>query len=105
MLADDRTIQFAVWPHLITLEGPADKLAAVIESLYNDPGVPRNKWALGNTDGIGRRAMVQQLRGEGLATRRLGLAALTLAVSDAIEARVRAAQVKCFVMRLPGLGV
>jgi hypothetical protein len=105
MLADDRTIQFAVWPHLVTLEGPADRLAAVLEGLCNDPGLPRNKWALGNTDGVGRRAMVQQLSREGKATRRLGLAALTSDVSDAIEARVRAAQVKCFVMHLPGQGV
>jgi hypothetical protein len=105
MLADDRTIQFAVWPHLITLEGPAEKLAAVLESLYDDPSLPRKNWALGNSEGLGRRAMVQQLRLAGMAKRRLGLAALTSEVSDAIEARVRAAQVKCCVMHLPNRAV
>ncbi len=101
MLVDDRTTKFALWPHLITLEGPADKLAAVIEALYNDPGLPRDQWGLGNTDDVGRRAMVQRLRGHGIAARRLGVAALTLDVSDAIETRVRAAGVKCFTMHLP----
>jgi hypothetical protein len=105
MLADDRTTQFALWPHMVTLEGSADRLAAVLESLYNDSALPRNLWALGNNDGIGRRAMMHQLRRQGSATRRLGLAALTSTVSDAIEARVRAAQVKCFVMHLPRLGL
>ena len=101
MTVDDRTIKFAVWPHLITLEGPADKLAALIEGLYNDAGLPREGWGLGNTDDVGRRAMVQRLRTEGKVTRRLGLAALTLDVSNAIETRVRAAGVKCFAMHLP----
>jgi hypothetical protein len=101
MTVDDRTIRFAVWPHLITLEGPADKLAAVIEALYNDPGLQRDKWGLGNTDDVGRRAMVQRLRAEGKVSRRLGVAALTLDVSDAIEMRVRAVGVKCFAMHLP----
>jgi hypothetical protein len=102
MLSDNRTIQFAVWPHLVTMEGPADKLAALIEGMYNDPGLPRDKWALGNTDGMGRIAMVHRLRADGMVTRRIGLAALTLAVSDAIEARIRAAGVRCYAMHLPG---
>lgn len=101
MTADDRTITFAIWPHLITLEGPADKLAAVIEGLYNDPGLKRSDWGLGNADGVGRRAIVQRLRGQGKAARRVGLAAMTLGVSDAIENRVRSAQIKCFAMHLP----
>ena len=101
MTADDRTIRFAVWPHLITLEAPADKLAAVIEALYNDPGLPRDQWGLGNTDDVGRRAMVQRLRAHGQAARRLGVAALTLDVCEGIETRVRAAGVKCFAMHLP----
>jgi hypothetical protein len=101
MSDNDRTIRFAVWPHLITIEGPANKLAAVIQSLYNDPSLPRDQWGLGNTDGLGRRGMVQRLSTEGKITRRVGLAALTLAVSDAIETRVRAAGVKCFAMHLP----
>jgi hypothetical protein len=101
MLADDRTMKFAVWPHLITLEGTADKLAAVIESLYNDPRLPRDKWGLGNTDDLGRRAMVQRLRTEGKVARRLGVAALTLEVFEAIEVRVRAAGIKSFAMHLP----
>src|ERR1700677_3684129 len=101
MTVDDRTIRFAVWPHLITLEGPADRLAAVIEALYNDPGLQRDQWGLGNTDDVGRRAMVQRLRAHGKVSRRLGVAALTLDVSDAIEMRVRAVGVKCFAMHLP----
>ncbi len=100
-MVDDRTIKFAVWPHLITLEGPADRLAAVIEALYNDPGLQRDQWGLGNTDDVGRRAMVQRLRAHGKAVRRLGVAALTLEVCEAIETRVRAAAVKCFSMHLP----
>jgi hypothetical protein len=101
MTVDDRTIKFAVWPHLITLEGPADKLAALIASLYNDPGLARDQWGLGNTDDVGRRAMVQRLLAEGKVARRLGVAALTWDVSEAIETRVRAAGVKCFAMHLP----
>lgn len=101
MLVDDRTIRFAVWPHLITLEAPADKLAAVIEALYNDPGLPRDQWGLGNTDDVGRRAMVERLRAHGKAARRLGVAALTLDVCEGIETRVRAAGVKCLTMHLP----
>ncbi len=101
MMVDDRTIKFAVWPHLITLEGPADRLAAVIEALYNDSGLQRDQWGLGNTDDVGRRAMVQRLRAHGKATRRLGVAALTLEVCEGIETRVRAAGVKCFSMHLP----
>ncbi len=101
MIADDRTMKFALWPHLITLEGPADKLAAVIEDLYNDPRLPRNKWGLGNTDDVGRRAMVQRLRTEGKVMRRLGVAALTLDIFEAIESRVRTAGVKSFAMHLP----
>jgi hypothetical protein len=101
MTGDDRTIRFAVWPHLITLEGPADRLAAIIEALYNDPGLPRDQWGLGNTDDVGRRGMVQRLRGHGTATRRLGVAALTLDVCEGIEMRVRAAGVKAFAMHLP----
>ena len=101
MTVDDRTIKFAVWPHLLTLEGPADRLAALIEGLYNDPGLPRDKWGLGNTDDVGRRAMVKRLRTEGKAARRLGVAALTLDVSEAIETRTRAAGIKCFAMHLP----
>ncbi|HTX57741.1 MAG TPA: hypothetical protein VMD47_11640 [Candidatus Acidoferrales bacterium] len=100
MSVDERTITFAVWPHLITLEGPADELAAVIQELYDDPGLPREQWALGNTDGVRRRALVERLRTEGKVARRVGLAALTPAVSDAIEARVRARGVKCFAMHL-----
>ncbi len=101
MTADDRTVTFGVWPHLITLEGPANELAAVLEGLYNDPGLQRDKWGLGNTDGVGRRAMAQRLRTQGKVARRLGLAALTLAVSEAIEKRVRSAGIKCFAMHLP----
>ena len=101
MKSADRTIQFAVWPHLITMEGPADALAAIIESLYNDPRLPRDQWALGKIDSAGRQALVQQLRGEGKVGRRVGLAALTLPISDEIEKRVRAANVKCFAMHLP----
>jgi hypothetical protein len=101
MMVDDRTMKFALWPHLITLEGPADKLAAVIEGLYNDSRLPRDKWGLGNTDDLGRRAMVQRLRTEGKVARRLGVAALTMDVFEAIEMRVRAAGVKSFAMHLP----
>jgi hypothetical protein len=101
MMVDDRTIKFAVWPHLITLEGPADRLAAVIEALYNDPRLPRDQWGLGNTDDVGRRAMVQRLRAHGKAARRLGVAALTLEVCEGIETRVRAAGIKAFSMHLP----
>jgi hypothetical protein len=102
MSSDERTIKFAVWPHLITLEGPAEKIGALIEELYNDPRLPRDQWGLGNTDGIGRQATAQKLRKAGKAMRRVGLAALTLPVSDAIEKRVRAvAGVKCFAMHLP----
>lgn len=101
MTVDERTIKFAVWPHLITLEGPADKLAAVIEALYNDTSLPRDRWGLGNTDDVGRRDMVKRLRGQGKAARRLGVAALTLDVCEAIETRVRAVGVKCFAMHLP----
>jgi len=105
MLVNEKTTQFGVWPHMVTLEGPAEKLAAVIEALYNDPRLPRDKWGLGNTDGIGRLAMVRRLRSEGQISRRVGVAALTSTISDIIEGRVRDANVKCFVMHLPGLGV
>jgi hypothetical protein len=101
MSANDRTIQFAVWPHMITLEGPANKLATVIQALYNDPKLPRDQWALGNADGVGRRDMIQRLSAAGKVARRVGLAALTLTISDAIETRVRASGVKCFAMHLP----
>jgi len=101
MMSADRTVRFAVWPHLITIEGPAEKLAAVIDDLYNDPSLPREQWALGKIDSAGRQAMVQQLAAEGTVVRRIGLAALTLPVSEAIEKRVRAANVKCVAMHLP----
>jgi hypothetical protein len=101
MSAHDRTIRFAVWPHLITLEGPANKIANVIQTLYDDPRLPREQWALGNTDGLSRREMVERLCTQGNVARRVGLAALTLDVSDAIETRVRATGVKCFAMHLP----
>jgi hypothetical protein len=101
MSSDDRTVRFSIWPHLITLEGPAEKLAAIIEDLYNDPRLPREQWSLGNTDGIGRRAMVLRLRKEHKALRRVGLAAITRPMSDAIEKRVRAAGIKCFTMHVP----
>jgi hypothetical protein len=45
--------------------------------------------------------MVQRLRTEGKVARRLGVAALTMDVFEAIEMRVRAAGVKSFAMHLP----
>ena len=89
---------------MVTLEGPAEALAGVIESLYNDPRLPRDKWGLGNTDGVGRLATVRRLRGEGQATRRVGLAALTSTIFDIIQARVGTTQLKAFVMHLPAKG-
>ena len=97
----DRTIKFALWPHMITIEGPADALAAVIEDLYTDPKLPRDQWGLGNTSIEGRLEMVKKLRAVGKVERRIGLAALTRAVSDAIETRVKTAKVKCSAMHLP----
>jgi hypothetical protein len=101
MTTDERTISFAIWPHLITVEGPASTLAALIETLYNDAQLPRDKWGLGNSEGVGRRAMAQRLRAEGRVLRRVGIAALTLPVAEAIESRARSAGVKCFAMHLP----
>ena len=97
----DQTIKFALWPHMITIEGPADALATVIEDLYGDPKLPRDQWGLGSSSSEGRLAMVMRLRSMGKATRRVGLAALSRAVSDAIETRVRAAKVKCNAMHMP----
>jgi hypothetical protein len=98
---DERTISFAVWPHLLNLEGPAASLAAFIESLSNDSRIPRTKWSLANASGIGRVEMARRLRAHGAAVRRLGLATLTLELSDAIEARARVAKIKCFAMHMP----
>jgi len=100
---DEHTVSFAVWPHVITIEGPAATLATVIEQLYNDARLPRDQWGLGNSGGVGRRAMVEKLRSQGQVKRRVGLAALSAAVSEAIERHARAtAGVKCFAMHVPG---
>ena len=104
MQTKDRTVSFAVWPHLVTLEGPGPALASLIEQLYNDARLPRDQWSLANTNGIGRRAMVQRLRAHGPAARRVGVAALTLPISDEIERRARAAGVKAFGMHMPTAG-
>jgi hypothetical protein len=101
---EERTISFAVWPHLITLEGPAATLATFIETLYSDALVARDQWSLANTAGVGRRAMAQRLRAHGKLVRRVGIAALTSPVSDEIERRVRSAGMKCFAMHLPTAG-
>jgi len=102
MPGDEHTISFAVWPHLITLEGPAATLAALIDELYQDARLPRDTWGLGSSSAGGRRATVEKLRAQGKVLRRVGLAALTLATSDEIERRARAAGVKCFAMHVPG---
>lgn len=98
---DEQTISFAVWPHVITMEGPAATLATLIQTLYDDARVARDQWGLANSAGVGRHAMVQRLCAEGKLVRRIGIAALTLPVSDAIERRVRSAGVKCFAMHMP----
>jgi len=100
-MVNERTVTFAVWPHMITMEGPAATLATVIEGLYNDPKIARNQWGMAHSDATGRRATVERLRFLGKLTRRVGIAALTAPISDAIERRVRAAGVRCFAMHMP----
>lgn len=100
-MSNDQTIAFAIWPHLVTMEGPAAKLASLLEALDADSGMPHNQWSMANTGGIGRRAMAARLRAQGNAVRRVGVAALTLPLSEAIERRARSAGVKCFSMHLP----
>lgn len=101
-MTNERTVSFAVWPHLITMEGPAATLAGVLEAIYNDPRISRSQWSLANTDGVGRRAMAGRLRAMGKLTRRVGIAALTTPLSEAIERRVRASNgVRCMTMHMP----
>ena len=101
-MVDERTVSFAVWPHLITVEGPAATLAALIDAIYNDPRVNRTQWSVANADGVGRRATAQRLRALGKLSRRVGIAALTAPLADAIERRVRTvAGVRCFAMHMP----
>ena len=101
MVPDERTVTFALWPHLITMEGPADRMAAVIEHMYANPRIARDQWSMANTDRIGRRAIAERLRGQGKVVRRVGLAALTLPVSNAIEGFIKGAGLKCNVMHMP----
>jgi hypothetical protein len=83
------------------LEGPAATLAVLVEALYQDHHVPRQQWSLANAEGVGRRAMVERLRAEGRLVRRLGVAALTLPLCDAIEHRARSAGLKCSIVHMP----
>jgi hypothetical protein len=101
MIRDEQTIRFSVWPHLLMVEGDADKLAAVIEGLYKDPKLSRKEWAIGSAEHEGRLAAVQRLRTRGKGRSRIGLAALTRPVSDVIESRARASGLKCVAMHVP----
>jgi len=104
MPGDDRTISFAMWPHLITMEGRAEALAAVLETLYADASLPRDQWSLAKSERVGRRAMALYLRAQGRVQRRVGLAALTRQVSDEIERRLRERGIKAFAVHLPTTG-
>ena len=101
MPRDEQTVSFAVWPHLLTLEGPAATLAELTETLYNDRHVSREQWSLANTSGVGRRAMAERLRAQGKMVRRLGIATLNLPLCVAIEQRARAVGLKCSIVHIP----
>lgn len=76
------------------MEGPAAELAALIKALCEDPSIEHEQWSLSNTSGVGRRQMALRLHAQGNLGRRLGIAALTLPVSEAIERRARSAGIK-----------
>jgi hypothetical protein len=101
MPGNERTVSFALWPHVVTLEGPAETLAAFVELLYDDARIPREGWSLATASGLGRRAMAERLRFHGKRVRRIGVAALTLPVCEQIVRRAQRAGVKFSEMHLP----
>ena len=101
MSRNERTVSFALWPHLITVEGPADRIAALLESLYKDGRLARDSWSLATSEGAGRLVTIGRLRLQGKLARRLGMAAVSYSAFEAIEHRARRSGLRVSTMHLP----
>jgi len=92
------TVGFAVWPVLLTLEGPTSMIGIVVSALYSDQKIPRTDWHCEHRH-ASRAEFAAHLIAGGKEIRRLGVGAKDVETAKKIQAKAEAARVKCVIFR------
>ena len=87
-LPDEKTISFDLWPHLLMIEGPTDAIGRLLESLYDDPDIPRDSWSV-STKEKSRKTYAQALQRGGTEKMRQGIGVRTDAVVAIVQERAK----------------
>jgi hypothetical protein len=87
-LPDERTMTFDLWPNMLMIEGAARDIGSLIESLYEDPAVPRDGWNVAHSMGS-RKAYAESLKQSGDDRRRQGFGIRPDKLVPIIESRAK----------------
>jgi len=92
---DEKTISFDLWPHLLMIEGPTNRIGALIESIYDDESVPRDAWSV-STKEKSRKTHALALQNAGDEKMRQGIGVRTEAVVAIIREKAKALDLASF---------
>jgi hypothetical protein len=98
-LPDEKTVAFDLWPNLLMIEGPANKIGVLIASLYDDPAIPRDQWTVSSKE-KSRRIYADVLQRGSEEKMRQGMGVRTDALVEIVQARVKSLALVSF--RLSG---
>jgi hypothetical protein len=87
-LPDDKTLAFDLWPNLLMIEGPTDKIGMLIAALYDDPEIPRDAWAVSSKE-KSRKTYAEVLQQQGDDKLRLGMGVRTDPLVRSIQERAK----------------
>ncbi|HTX59312.1 MAG TPA: hypothetical protein VMH02_06490 [Verrucomicrobiae bacterium] len=75
-LPEEKTVSFDLWPHLLVVEGPREKVGLLIAGLYDDEAIPRDAWTAATKE-RSRRTYADLLQQGGSEKIRQGMGART----------------------------
>ncbi len=66
-------MRYEIWPYLVLVEGPVNKIGRLLLAFYNDPAIDRSRWMVDHTM-RSRRTYAEHLQRSGVTSRRQGIA-------------------------------
>lgn len=91
---DRVTMRYEIWPYLVLVEGPVNKIGKLLLDLYGNRKIDRARWTVDHTM-RSRRTYADHLQRSGLASRRQGIALKDPAVLAAVQQQCAALGLDC----------
>jgi hypothetical protein len=90
-LPDEKTMAFDLWPNLLLIEGPTNRVGLLLASLYDDASIPRDAWNVSSQE-KSRKTYAEALQRGGEEKIRQGMGVRTEEVVRIIQERAKSMQ-------------